>query len=223
MSLLFTLLHAHRRAPVSLLPVVPLPLRNISITVHTHLSADEASSSRFDPFPRDLFLSLSPFLSYVLSERIALVLSRTHMAVSFFRRLLLGLLLLSRCYPASTPLCTTFLAPSFISLSLRTLASSRFFIFSPVSLAFFFSLSDQFRRLLLIFVIFVEKRTYLFPFSLAIITYGLRAEPEEREGGKEINKREKYSTLSFSLSLSHGSLCAFANARRLWEAANASV
>lgn len=91
MSLLFTLLHAHRRAPVSLLPVVPLPLRNISITVHTHLSADEASSSRFDPFPRDLFLSLSPFLSYVLSERIALVLSRTHMAVSFFRRLLLGL------------------------------------------------------------------------------------------------------------------------------------
>lgn len=178
---------------------------------------------RASTLSRAISFSLSLSLSLVRSigEDRARSLPHTHGRI-FFPAAFTWALLLSRCYPASTPLCTTFLAPSFISLSLRT---SRLFPFlhflTGISLFLFFPLSDQFRRLLLIFVIFVKKRTYLFPFSLAIIIYGLQAEPEEREGGKERNKREKYSTLSFSLS--HGSLCAFANARRLWEAANASV
>lgn len=73
MSLLFTLLHAHRRAPASLLPVLSLsPPRNISIIVHTHL-LDEASFSRSDPLPPPCPLarplSLAPVLSYRSESR----------------------------------------------------------------------------------------------------------------------------------------------------------
>lgn len=92
MSLLFTLLHAHRRAPASLLPVLSLSPRNISITVHTHL-LDEASFSRSDPLPPPCPLARPLSLALVLSYRSE---SRSFSpvlpaAVPFFQRLLLRL------------------------------------------------------------------------------------------------------------------------------------
>lgn len=135
MSLLFTLLHAHRRAPVPSAPC-SLPPCNISITVHTHLSTDETSFSRSDPFPLALLLAF--FLSFVLSKRIALVLSRTRpdLFSSGFYFGSLALLLLSSL---NTFVYDIPCAPSFFSLSLRTITSPRFSIFSP-SLFLFHSL-----------------------------------------------------------------------------------
>lgn len=137
MSLLFTLSHAHRRVSLS-----SPPPRNISITVYTHLSTDAASSSGSE--------SLSLFLSRIrpVQEDRACSLRPYLFPSGFF----FSVLLLSRCYLASTPLCTTFLASSFLSLSLRTDAFPRFNNFSSP-----FSLLLIAPTIGLSFVIFVEK------------------------------------------------------------------
>lgn len=167
MSLLFTLSHAHRRVSLSFSP------RNISITVYTHLSTDAASSSGSES------LSLSSSLAFGLSKKIACSLRPYLFPSGFF----FSVLLLSLCYLASTPLCTTFLASSFLSLSLHTDAFPRFNNFSSL-----FSLLLIAPTIGLSFVIFVEKIQrgrciFFFFFLLAVIartTLYLRKERERK-------------------------------------------
>lgn len=196
MSLLFTLLHAHRRDP-----------RNISIIVHTHRPADAASSSlrpSFLPLSTPLSLSLSLFLVLVRSIRE----DRARPSRAFFPAAFSSARLHARCYPPQH-LCVRH---SLLLLSSR----SRYVPSSPAPpishrLFSFFLSQPRARRLSLSLGLsnLVEnnqraERTFSLFFARSYCSYSSRPIPEERrkerERGTEREKKKKYFPLCLSLS-----------------------